>query len=254
MKYFSPLLLFILNFLPVIELLTFSLVVSLSIYLINKKTIASKYVFSNLTTWLLNSQASLHTLLLSWMLASKIMSLLPYLIHTSTINLSPKLSIIWPMSRAQKPNCSLLGVVLIRPQAIMVFQKSSSSLTQSTLLKKFSILHPILTKSTHHSSSKNFELSSYVIRRIQSNFGSTLAIAIGHFTKLLIRKWNLSTPFLSSLAKHHVISAKEANATTLQISRKWLSKYQTSRENTSLIFSIVTTTSSNYLTSKIGLG
>ena len=188
MKYFLPLLLFILNFLPVIELLTFSLVVSLYIYLINKKTIASKHVFSNLTTWLSNPWALLYMLLLSWILASKIMLLLPYLIHTSTINLSPKLSIMWPMSRVQKPNCSLSDVVLIRSQATMVFQKSLLLLTQSTLLKIFLILHPILTKSTHHLFSKNFKLSSPVIRRIQLNFGSALAIAIGHFTKLLIRK------------------------------------------------------------------
>ena len=157
------------------------------------------------------------------------------------------------MSQAQKPNCSPSDMVLIRPQATMVFQKSSLSLTQSTLLKRFSILCPILTKSIHHLSSKNFELSSHVIRRIQSNFGSALAVAIGHFTKLLIRKQNLSIPLLSSLAKCHGILAKKVNVMTLSTSGIWLSKHQTSRGNISLIF-LTVTISLNCLTSKAGPG
>ena len=136
MKYFSPLL-------PVVELLTFSLVVSLSIHLVNKKMIASKYTFSNLTIWLSNPWIFFCMLSLSQMLASKIISLLLYLIYTFTINLSLKPSIMWLMLWAQKLNCLPSDVVLIRLQATILFQKSSSSLTQSMLLKRFLILCPI---------------------------------------------------------------------------------------------------------------
>jgi len=48
------------------------------------------------------------------------------------------------------------------------------------------------------------------------NFGSALAIAIGLFTKPLIRKQNLSISFLSFLAKCHGILARKANVMTLQ--------------------------------------
>ena len=67
----------------------------------------------------------------------------------------------------------------------------------------------ILIRFMYHLSSKNFKLSSYIIRRIQSNFESALAIAIGLFIKLLIRKQNLSTLFFSSLAKCYGTLAKK---------------------------------------------
>ena len=108
----------------------------------------------------------------------------------------------------------------------MLFQKSLLSLTQYILLKRFSILHSILTRFMHHPSSKNFKLSSYIIRRIQSNSGSVLAIAIGLFIKLLIRKWNISIPFFSFLAKYHGTLAKKNKCD--DIANKWKMTFQAS--------------------------
>ena len=81
------------------------------------------------------------------------------------------------------------------------------------------IFNPLLNPYQIHTSSilkELFKISSHIIRRIQSNFGSALAIAIGLFTKLLIRKWNLSISSLSFLAKHYGILARKVNVTIWQ--------------------------------------
>ena len=130
MKYSPLLFLFTPNSLPVIELLTFFLTVFLSIYFVNKKMIALKYISINLTVWLLNPQVFLCMLLLSWTLVSKTILSHPYLICTFTINLLPKPSTMQFMSWVQKPNYSLSGVVSAKLLVTMKFQKSLSSLTQ----------------------------------------------------------------------------------------------------------------------------
>ena len=79
------------------------------------------------------------------------------------------------MLQAQKLSCLPSDVVLIRLQATIVFQKSLSSITQSMLLKRFLILHPILTKSIHHSFSKKCLMTAEDLTNIGTQKGTQLA-------------------------------------------------------------------------------
>ena len=90
-------------------------------------------------------------------------------------------------------------------------QKENENREENKIKLKSIVFKPdtILIRFIYHSFSKNFKLSSHIIRRIQSNFGSALAIAIGLFIKLLIRKQNLSTLSFSPFAKCYETLAKK---------------------------------------------
>ena len=125
---FSPLLLlFILNFLLVIELLTISQIDYYLIYIANRMAI--KPTLNNLTIWLSSHQTPPLLSLLLQMPASKTTLLHLYYICTHTITLLPRLSIMRFTSPVSKQNSLPLDAVLTNLQIMIAFSRSSLLLT-----------------------------------------------------------------------------------------------------------------------------
>ena len=112
------------------------------------------------------------------------------------------------------------------------------------LQRRFSICCYILYKVIQLLSSKNFNTSSHLIRRIWLNSGNVLADVISLSIVWSTRNPSCSTLSLFSLANLHGISVRKMNVTILQIDGKWHSKHWIWKEN---IFSIYLTTTTTLL-------
>ena len=134
MGYFPLFLLLILNSLQVFKLLIFFWIDFLLFYATRKKITNSAVI--NLTQWLLNHPLHNPQPLSQQMLASRTILLHPFCTHIFQTSLSSRPFIIQHLSPAQKLNCLLSNMVLVKIYQRKMSPRSLSSLTSSTLLKR----------------------------------------------------------------------------------------------------------------------
>ena len=174
---------------------------------------AIKPTLNNLTTWSSSCQTLLLLPLLLQMSASKTTLLHLYYICTYTIISSPRLFIIWFTSLILKQNSLLLDVVSTKPQIMMAFPRSLSSLTLFMQPRKSLTSLYIPSKFIQWPYLLNFESFSYNVKTILLNSGNTPAISIGLSTKQSTKNQRPSIPLRSFLAKHLGTLARKVNVT-----------------------------------------
>ena len=133
------------------------------------------------------------------------------------------------MLPAWKRNYSPLDVVSIKLCTLIIFPRLSLSLILFTQSKEFSTFLFIPSKFSQLLFCLTFAISSTVISTTLLNFGNTLAISSSIFIMRLIKKLKCSNHYLSTHAKIHGTSARNAKAMTFWTFGKWHSNLQISK-------------------------
>ena len=151
------------------------------------------------------------------------------LTYTLMISHSLKQFIMLLTSPAWKQNYSPLDVVSIKLHTLIVFSKSLLLLILFMWSKEFSTPLSISSKFSQLPFCLTFAISSTVTPITLSNFENALAISSSIFIIRSIKKPKYSNHYLSTHAKIHKTSAKNAKAMIFWTSGKWCSKLQISK-------------------------
>ena len=139
----------------------------------------------------------------------------------------------------------------IKLQTLKTLVKLSLSLTPSIQQRRSLIIHYIPFKSIWLLYYKNLGDFSTPIPIIPLNSGNAQVVAIGSFTKLLIRRPKNSILLWLFYGKCHRILARKGNAITLLTIGKWPSKHQTTKGTTSLSYLTIKINCLNWLIPKV---